>query len=53
MSVADPAPAPDPDLVVIGHQWWWEVRYPKSGVVNANEIGWLANSQAQEWRSGA
>jgi cytochrome c oxidase subunit 2 len=27
-----------PDLVVIGHQWWWEVVYPQSGVVTANEI---------------
>jgi len=26
-----------PDLVVIGHQWWWEARYP-SGVITANEI---------------
>lgn len=23
---------------VIGHQWWWEVRYPGKGVVTANEI---------------
>lgn len=23
---------------VIGHQWWWEVRYPDAGVVTANEI---------------
>jgi cytochrome c oxidase subunit 2 len=23
---------------VIGHQWWWEVRYPRSNVVTANEI---------------
>ncbi len=38
MSEADPAPAPEPDLVVTGHQWWWEARYPKSGVVAANEI---------------
>jgi cytochrome c oxidase subunit 2 len=38
MNVSDPAPAPEPDLIVIGHQWWWEVRYPKSGVVTANEI---------------
>jgi len=38
MSEADPAPAPEPDLVVTGHQWWWEVRYPKSGAVAANEI---------------
>jgi cytochrome c oxidase subunit 2 len=23
---------------VIAHQWWWEVRYPSSGAVTANEI---------------
>jgi cytochrome c oxidase subunit 2 len=23
---------------VVGHQWWWEVRYPGTGVVTANEI---------------
>lgn len=29
----------DPDIIVIGHQWWWEVRYPKNGnVVTANEV---------------
>ncbi|HEX4056521.1 MAG TPA: cytochrome c oxidase subunit II [Tepidisphaeraceae bacterium] len=28
----------DPELVIIGHQWWWEVRYPMAGVVTANEI---------------
>jgi len=28
----------DADLVVVGHQWWWEVRYPASGAVTANEI---------------
>jgi cytochrome c oxidase subunit II len=38
MNVADPPPAPEPDLVVTGHQWWWEARYPKSGVVVANEF---------------
>jgi cytochrome c oxidase subunit 2 len=34
-----PRPSPDaePDLVVIAHQWWWEVRY-RSGAVTANEI---------------
>jgi len=39
MGASDPAPAADrePDLTVIGHQWWWEVRYP-SGAVAANEI---------------
>ncbi|HZW04975.1 MAG TPA: cytochrome c oxidase subunit II, partial [Anaerolineaceae bacterium] len=23
---------------VIGHQWWWEVRYPDHGFVTANEV---------------
>lgn len=23
---------------VIGHQWWWEVRYPEHDIVTANEI---------------
>lgn len=30
-----------PDAVkieVIGHQWWWEYRYPELGVVTANEL---------------
>jgi cytochrome c oxidase subunit 2 len=30
--------AGDADLVVTGHQWWWEVRYLASGAVTANEI---------------
>ncbi|WP_373331281.1 cytochrome c oxidase subunit II [Salmonirosea aquatica] len=34
----NPAPDRPPDLVIIGHQWWWEARYPNSGVVTANEI---------------
>ncbi len=25
-------------IEVVGHQWWWEVRYPDAGVVTANEI---------------
>jgi cytochrome c oxidase subunit II len=25
-------------IEVIGHQWWWEVRYPDYGIVTANEI---------------
>src|SRR5260370_38894810 len=37
MRIADPAPDRTPDLTVIGHQWWWEVRYP-DGTVDANEI---------------
>ncbi len=23
---------------VIGHQWWWEFRYPQYGIVTANEV---------------
>lgn len=34
---AGPAVPQEPDLRVIGHQWWWEVRYP-NGVVSANEV---------------
>jgi cytochrome c oxidase subunit 2 len=34
--------APEPkaavDVDVIGHQFWWEYRYPKLGVVTANEL---------------
>jgi cytochrome c oxidase subunit 2 len=37
MRVSDPAPDRPPDLTVIGHQWWWEARYP-DGTVAANEI---------------
>jgi cytochrome c oxidase subunit 2 len=38
MRQADPPANREPDLIVIGHQWWWEVRYPHAGVVTANEI---------------
>jgi cytochrome c oxidase subunit 2 len=31
-------PANALDVVVIGHQYWWEYRYPASGVVTANEL---------------
>jgi cytochrome c oxidase subunit 2 len=26
------------EVEVIGHQWWWEFRYPQYGVVTANEL---------------
>jgi cytochrome c oxidase subunit 2 len=37
---ADPPKPADatPDVVIIGHQWWWEYRFPKSGVLTANEL---------------
>jgi cytochrome c oxidase subunit 2 len=36
-AVDPPAPA-NPDLVIVAHQWWWEVRYPQAGFTTANEI---------------
>jgi len=31
-------PADALDVTVVGHQWWWEIRYPQLGVVTANEL---------------
>ena len=25
-------------VTVIGHQWWWEFRYPELGIITANEL---------------
>jgi cytochrome c oxidase subunit II len=25
-------------IQIIGHQWWWEIRYPESGGITANEL---------------
>jgi cytochrome c oxidase subunit 2 len=33
-----PKPADSLDVTVIGHQFWWEYRYPKLGIVTANEL---------------
>jgi cytochrome c oxidase subunit II len=35
---AAPKPEGALDVTVIGHQFWWEYRYPKLGVVTANEL---------------
>src|SRR5437773_244777 len=32
------APAGALRVEVIGHQWWWEFRYPELGLVTANEL---------------
>ncbi len=38
-SVQDaPKPANALDVVVTGHQFWWEFQYPQYGVVTANEL---------------
>lgn len=26
------------NATVVGHQWWWEIRYPELGIVTANEL---------------
>jgi cytochrome c oxidase subunit II len=31
-------PAAALDVTVVGHQFWWEFRYPKLGIVTANEL---------------
>ena len=33
-----PQPPGALEITLVGHQWWWEIRYPKLGVVTANEI---------------
>ncbi|MCW5890357.1 MAG: cytochrome c oxidase subunit II [bacterium] len=38
MRAADPPIDREADVVVVAHQWWWEVRYPAANVVTANEI---------------
>jgi len=27
-----------PDIDIIAHQWWWDLRYPKQDVITANEL---------------
>src|SRR5277367_6297399 len=41
-----PKPKTALDVTVIGHQFWWEFRYPRYGVVTANELHIPANSDA-------
>jgi cytochrome c oxidase subunit 2 len=33
-----PMPGSAMEVTVIGHQFWWEYRYPKLGIVTANEL---------------
>lgn len=37
-SVALEMPEHAMTIEVIGHMWWWEVRYPQQGIVTANEL---------------
>ena len=35
---AAPQPPNAIEATVVGRQWWWEIRYPKLGVITANEL---------------
>ena len=35
---SDYAPGEVVKVEVVGHQWWWEFRYPELGLVTANEL---------------
>ncbi|MBI3743993.1 MAG: cytochrome c oxidase subunit II [Chloroflexi bacterium] len=40
-TIADQHSPPDGESVkveVVGHQWWWEFRYPELGIATANEL---------------
>jgi cytochrome c oxidase subunit II len=37
-ATAGEAPADALKVEVIGHQWWWEYKYPDLGIVTANEM---------------
>ncbi|MDO8749953.1 MAG: cytochrome c oxidase subunit II, partial [Dehalococcoidia bacterium] len=37
-AVSNPPSAPDLEVRVVAHQWWWEFQYPDLGVVTANEM---------------
>jgi cytochrome c oxidase subunit II len=36
--VSGSAPRGALEVEIVGHQWWWEVRYPEDGVTTANEL---------------
>jgi cytochrome c oxidase subunit 2 len=36
--IANVAPEKALRIDVVGHRWWWEVRYPQHGIVTANEV---------------
>jgi cytochrome c oxidase subunit II len=41
VETSKPADGQQPaDIQIIGHQWWWEIRYPQAGasVITANEV---------------
>jgi cytochrome c oxidase subunit 2 len=45
MHESDPPATREPDLIVTAHQWWWEIHYPHTAAVTANEIHMPVGSQ--------
>jgi cytochrome c oxidase subunit 2 len=38
-AIEEHPPTPDAlEVTVVANQWWWEIRYPKLGIVTANEL---------------
>jgi cytochrome c oxidase subunit 2 len=46
-ATAGEAPPDALKVEVIGHQWWWEYRYPDQGIVTANELHLPAGKPVQ------
>ena len=42
-----PKPPDALDVTVVGHQFWWDFRYPKLGIVTANELHVPLSSNSQ------
>jgi cytochrome c oxidase subunit 2 len=34
----DPGTQTTPDVIITGHQWWWEIQYTDGNVITANEL---------------
>ena len=38
MEASDPPANRAINMLIVAHQWWWEIHYPNTGIVTANEI---------------
>jgi len=47
MESSDPPTHQENSLLIVAHQWWWEVRYPGTDIVTANEIHIPVNQPQQ------
>lgn len=47
MTAANGGDSSNLTIEVVGHQWWWEVRYPHDKVVTANEVHLPVNQPAR------